>query len=787
MNPTGFLPVGIAQQTAQRGSRPSEVPVCIDALLSSHTPVALLRHPRLLPPPPPSLPPDTPVAFILSATLQHIQVSSAHPAPTIPSPVVASSPNVVFDLFAPVEKNGDRQATGPTAEGGRRKPSFHRFDVPPSAQSLPQSLMPSRLLSAPALEGQPSVMRRTSSFSDMMEAAGRGVGMMSIRRSGSNPEDMAGEGDERQRKQSFNGFGDIMEAAGRGVAAASRSIMPGKNKNKAPAPPPPAPPKEPTEAELEDEQKIRVLKPILQSSRFALAELWTFAEEDVSEDASPQGDPTPKSYLTGMLSRPVRTLTGMMSQPARTLTGMMGRVSNPHAAAVQRSHTGLHSWRWGSAGSGDIWEEDTGGGQRAKPWGLARSIYDLGGKTGSLTYSGTRTMKSTVIKQLPGADEVLQELHEMQKDAEATFGQGIAGKTWEHGSLQTFTLKDMLEDPEADNPETLGVADKVFSAAIGVPVFDQVNTHKMVGVIVLYLPYDSSAPRGGEDTDVADYVHHYLSERANKNLSALTTQAAELMSQALTSARLRKKFVKTCKRIENLSQERARARWRRLRVLVLTGWMRQEGQQVPRGTPKVRVSWKREWFEQYFRKWRGKSHTNPIARADAANALATFVGVFLALGLIGGFRVAMKDAITDEIPAPVFMLFGSFGALATLLFAAPASPFAQPRIVLGGHLIGCVTAVTVDYFTNPAWITCFLPQWIASPLVVATVITIMTLTGFIHPPGAAAGLIFISANEDFREMGWWFIIPVQMGCLISILSALIVNNTVKTRHYPTFW
>ena len=51
----------------------------------------------------------------------------------------------------------------------------------------------------------------------------------------------------------------------------------------------------------------------------------------------------------------------------------------------------------------------------------------------------------------------------------------------------------------------------------------------------------------------------------------------------------------------------------------------------------------------------------------------------------------------------MFAMIASFGALATLLFAAPTSPFAQPRNVIGGHIIAAVCGLLVDYLTNSSY------------------------------------------------------------------------------------
>ena len=139
------------------------------------------------------------------------------------------------------------------------------------------------------------------------------------------------------------------------------------------------------------------------------------------------------------------------------------------------------------------------------------------------------------------------------------------------------------------------------------------------------------------------------------------------------------------------------------------------------------------------------------------------------------------------------MVLGSFGALATLLFAAPASPFAQPRNVVGGHLMACVTAVGVDFLANaslsPGGAAAVLPHALAVALVPALVITTMARAGLTNPPAAACALIYISApaGSFVKAMGWRFFAPVMLGCMVQLAVSLLLNNLVPFRSYPVFW
>ena len=78
----------------------------------------------------------------------------------------------------------------------------------------------------------------------------------------------------------------------------------------------------------------------------------------------------------------------------------------------------------------------------------------------------------------------------------------------------------------------------------------------------------------------------------------------------------------------------------------------------------------------YLSKFRGLS--KPIQpRPSLKKICFIWLGAFIAISLIG-----LLANITNQ---PLIM--GSFGASCFILFIVPDSPFAQPRNVIGGHLI----------------------------------------------------------------------------------------------------
>ncbi|MBF0317130.1 MAG: HPP family protein [Nitrospirae bacterium] len=129
----------------------------------------------------------------------------------------------------------------------------------------------------------------------------------------------------------------------------------------------------------------------------------------------------------------------------------------------------------------------------------------------------------------------------------------------------------------------------------------------------------------------------------------------------------------------------------------------------------------------------------------------------------------------------MMMLIGSFGASAVLIYGAIKSPLAQPRNLLGGHVLSALVGVAA-YKIFGGYL------WLAAPMAVATAIALMQATRTLHPPGGATALIAVIGGSDIHALGVLYaLIPAGAGALIMLIVALIVNNIPKTRRYPEFW
>jgi len=150
----------------------------------------------------------------------------------------------------------------------------------------------------------------------------------------------------------------------------------------------------------------------------------------------------------------------------------------------------------------------------------------------------------------------------------------------------------------------------------------------------------------------------------------------------------------------------------------------------------------------------------------------TFLGAFLGIGLIG----MLSQYQLAPVDAP--LLIGSFGASSVLIYGVINSPLAQPRNLVGGHVLSAFIGVTVHQLVPQ-------PLWLAAALAVSFAIVGMQITKTLHPPGGATALIAIIGSPQLKALGYWYVVlPVLLGAVLLLLVAVIVNKLAPTRHYP---
>ncbi|MCD4722033.1 MAG: HPP family protein [Desulfobacula sp.] len=175
----------------------------------------------------------------------------------------------------------------------------------------------------------------------------------------------------------------------------------------------------------------------------------------------------------------------------------------------------------------------------------------------------------------------------------------------------------------------------------------------------------------------------------------------------------------------------------------------------------------------FFKKMKGGSQSPSVV--SLSEIIWSWLGAFLGITPVAflNYNIFYGNDLV--------YIIGSFGASAVLIYGAVRSPLAQPRNLVGGHLVSAVIGVIAYKLFYPF-------PWFASSFAVATAIAVMHATKTLHPPGGATALIAVIGSEKIHALGFWYIlVPVGVGVVIMLIVALIVNNLAKNRRYPEYW
>lgn len=178
-------------------------------------------------------------------------------------------------------------------------------------------------------------------------------------------------------------------------------------------------------------------------------------------------------------------------------------------------------------------------------------------------------------------------------------------------------------------------------------------------------------------------------------------------------------------------------------------------------------------IKDYLSKMKGGAKSPP--GVGISEVLWSWLGAVTGIGICGYLSSRYFE------PRELTLLIGSFGASAVLVYAAIKSPLAQPRNLIGGHIIsGLVGVACYKLFGGT--------PWLASALAVSLAIVAMLVTKTLHPPGGATALIAVIGGEKIHRLGFLYaLLPAGLGAIILLIIALMVNNLSKNRRYPEFW
>ncbi len=175
----------------------------------------------------------------------------------------------------------------------------------------------------------------------------------------------------------------------------------------------------------------------------------------------------------------------------------------------------------------------------------------------------------------------------------------------------------------------------------------------------------------------------------------------------------------------------------------------------------------------YLSKMGGTTKSPP--GVSLSEILWSWIGAFLGISSVAYVHYRWLES------SDLALIIGSFGASAVLIYGAVKSPLAQPRNLIGGHVLsGFVGVASYQLLSSNTWM--------AAAVAVATAIALMHATKTLHPPGGATALIAVIGSQKIHALGYLYpVIPAGLGAAIMLAIALIVNNIPSSRRYPEFW
>jgi CBS-domain-containing membrane protein len=162
----------------------------------------------------------------------------------------------------------------------------------------------------------------------------------------------------------------------------------------------------------------------------------------------------------------------------------------------------------------------------------------------------------------------------------------------------------------------------------------------------------------------------------------------------------------------------------------------------------------------------GRGVVGPHGLAQGA---AAGLGAAIAIGAMQWF------AYVADYPLAII----PFATSIALVMGAPDAEPAQPRALVGGHLVSTVVGLAVLKLTGPhAW---------AAAVAVGVAILVMVVSGTFHPPAGINPLLVV-----VNHLGWSFLfVPVLAGALLLTLFAFVWHRWLRrpplAQPWPQRW
>jgi CBS-domain-containing membrane protein len=167
------------------------------------------------------------------------------------------------------------------------------------------------------------------------------------------------------------------------------------------------------------------------------------------------------------------------------------------------------------------------------------------------------------------------------------------------------------------------------------------------------------------------------------------------------------------------------------------------------------------------RNWR-RALREAISRNDHCNILAGMVA-----GLGGAIAIGAMEWLSVATHYPLAVI--PFATSIVLVIGSPEAEPAQPRALIGGHVVSALVGFAVLKLTGPQ-------GWAAAAAVGLSILA-MYVTGTFHPPAGINPLLVVSGN-----LPWTFLFaPVLAGAVLLTAFAYIWHRSVRRQPWPQRW
>jgi CBS-domain-containing membrane protein len=131
------------------------------------------------------------------------------------------------------------------------------------------------------------------------------------------------------------------------------------------------------------------------------------------------------------------------------------------------------------------------------------------------------------------------------------------------------------------------------------------------------------------------------------------------------------------------------------------------------------------------------------------------------------------EVLAERTTVP--LLFVPFATSIVLVMGSPEAEPAQPRALVGGHLVSAAVGLLLLQVTGPG-------PWAAATAVGLAIIA-MHATRTFHPPAGIDPLVIVINNMPLS----FLIIPVAVGACLLVAFAIIWHNVLRRGSWPLRW